>query len=270
MFQRFPVFERLITWTKRDAPFEQGHARVRVVRPQQPARRRARVARPRATADGPDVRRAVTAGDGGRPRRVRRADRARDPLRVPLGGDAPRGGRARAADLRRRVPLPRCGVRDRRHGALEGADPGRRARAALRGHGLARGLPRRPGLHRRQAQLGLRGRDRAPPVGLGARPRLAAPGGHRAHRTPGRPHQVPEPARRVLPRRGRRARRRRGHRADRAARRRLPDHGARDDVAGGADVRGRPRARRDRLPDAASRPARARAGDRLGRTGARR
>ena len=39
MFQRFPIFQRLITWTKPDAPVERTHARVRVVRPQQPARR---------------------------------------------------------------------------------------------------------------------------------------------------------------------------------------------------------------------------------------
>ena len=246
-----------------------GDARVRVVRPQQPAGRRARVALPRARADGPDLRRAVAPGDGGRPRRVRRANKARDPLRVPLGGHAPRGRRARAADLRRRVPLPGRGVRDRRHRALEGADPGSRERTALRGHGLARGVPRRAGLHRRQAQLGLRGRERAPPLGLGARACITTAGGHRANRSAGRPHPVSEPARRVLARWGRRARRRCGHRADRAARRRLPDHGARDDVAGRADVRGRPRARGDRLPDAAPRPARPRAGDSLRRTGPR-
>ena len=39
MFRRFPVYERLISWTKPDAPCRARNPRVRVVRPQQPPRR---------------------------------------------------------------------------------------------------------------------------------------------------------------------------------------------------------------------------------------
>ena len=89
-------------------------------------------ARPRA--HGPDVRRAIAGGDGGGVGGVCGSHTAGDPLRLPLGIDSPRRGRLRARHLGRRVPVPGGRVRDRRHRAVEGADPGRRARGALRGH----------------------------------------------------------------------------------------------------------------------------------------
>ena len=63
------------------------HTRVRVVRPQQPARRGAGAEGARARADGPRLRPALARRDGGRPGRVRRARRARGALRLHLGVD---------------------------------------------------------------------------------------------------------------------------------------------------------------------------------------
>ena len=40
MFQRFPIFQRLITWTKPDAPVARDTREYEVVRPQQPDRGR--------------------------------------------------------------------------------------------------------------------------------------------------------------------------------------------------------------------------------------
>ena len=102
-------------------------ARVRVVRPQQPARGGAGVPRARPRVHGPHVRRPVARGDGGGSRGLRGTGPAGDPLRLPLGVDAARGRRLRARHLRRGVPLPRGRVRDRRHRAVEGAHPRRRA-----------------------------------------------------------------------------------------------------------------------------------------------
>ena len=85
MFQRFPIFQRLITWTKPDAPVERTHTRVRVVRPQQPARRGAGAEGARAGADGPRLRPALARRDGGRARRLRRARAASRPATAARG-----------------------------------------------------------------------------------------------------------------------------------------------------------------------------------------
>ena len=73
MFRRFPVFERLITWTKPDAPFERGtreyewfdHNSLLAEEPE------CRALVP--AVDGPHVRRPVARGDGGGSRRLRGA-----------------------------------------------------------------------------------------------------------------------------------------------------------------------------------------------------
>ena len=205
--------------------------RVRVVRPQQPARERAGVPRARPRVDGPHVRRPVARGDGGGSRGLRGTGTAGDPLRLPLGVDPARGRRLRARHLGRRVPVPRGRVRDRRHRAVEGADPRRRARRALRRHGRSRAVPGAERLHRRQAQLGLRGRERAARLGGEDRARLAEARRHLADRPLAGSRPLPAAARRVRPGRRERVRRRRHDRADRADGRRLPRRRARDDVA---------------------------------------
>ena len=103
------------------------------------------------------------------PRDLRRADRDRDPLRLPLDGDPPRGRptgdrfvlettdgeyRAEVLDLRRR-----------RRRAVHAADARHRARRPLRRHAAGRDLRRPAGLHHRQAELRLRARHRPPASG---------------------------------------------------------------------------------------------------------
>ena len=78
--------------------------RLPALRLEQPDRRRARAAGDAGRVHGRLVLLPVAAGDGGEPRRVRRARRDRGPLRLPLGADAPRGRRPTARVHRSRRP----------------------------------------------------------------------------------------------------------------------------------------------------------------------
>ena len=228
MFRRWPFFQRLLSWTK---PYAPGRPATRAPTsattgtrccPTSPALRALQVGFMDGTVGVP-----VAPGDGGEPRRVRRAGRDPDPLRLPLGIDPPRGGPGRRAlrprHLGRRVPLPGGHLRGRRRRAVAARRPGHGPRRPLRGHAAGRDLRRQAPVHRRQAEQRLRARLRPPPVGEPDRPRLAvagqAVGQHPlARRRPGalRPAvRGPQPGRRrVDPRR--RAR------PDRARRRRVP------------------------------------------------
>ena len=193
-----------------------------MVRPQQPARRRAGAEGARAGADGPRLRPPLPRRDGGRPLRVRRPRRPRGTLRLHLGVHSLRGRAARARDQRRRVPLPRGRLRARRYRALARRGSGARARGPLRRNarpGPIRG-PRR--LRRRQAQLRLRGGAGNPAVGALDRARLTAARADRRARAVGAAGALPPPLRRVRPWRPRHLRDRREHRADRARRRTTP------------------------------------------------
>ena len=262
MFQRFPIFQRLITWTKPDAPVERGsreyewydHNSLLAEEPELKALV--------PGADGPRLRPALARRDGGRPGRLRRARPARGPLRLHVGVDPLRGRAARARDERRRVPLPRGGLRARGDRALARRGSRARARRALRRHARARALRRPRRVRRRQAQLRLRGRAGDPALGALDRARLAAPGADRRARPLGAARPLPAPLRRVRARRPRHLRDRRDDRADRARRRAAARRHARDDLGRRARVRGRRRDRRDRVPDAAAGPAAARARDR--------
>ncbi len=96
MFRVCPIFQRLLSWSKPDAPVRAHDARVRVVRPQQPRRRRAGAPGSRARGHGPDVLRSHAAGDGSRPRNVRGARGHPSPLRLHAGS---RRGARRTASL---------------------------------------------------------------------------------------------------------------------------------------------------------------------------
>ena len=130
MFRRWPFFQRLLSWTKPYAPVARGHARVRALRLEQPARRgarrRARSRRPSWTArrtsrrarrwrrtwrrsrSGPRSRSATTALDrdaaarwpGGR----RTASRSRPSTGAYTCADPGHGGRRRRAVHRRPGP----------------------------------------------------------------------------------------------------------------------------------------------------------------------
>ena len=159
-----------------------GHARVRVVRPQQPPRRRAGAAGARAGASwtAPST---FPPAPRWRPALVAFAERATlaGALRLRLGVDAARRGRASCSTpSRRRVPLPGGRLRDRRDRAVARADSRARARAPhyvdTRTHPSATRAER---LHRRQAQLRLRGRAGSPAVGAPNRARLSAAGADR-------------------------------------------------------------------------------------------
>ena len=210
-----------------------------------------------AALHGPRARPPGPCRDGGCARRVRGTRRRPGSLRMRVGIDAQRGRRLRARDLRRRVPLPRVRVRARDDRGLEAADPRPRRGAALRGHPVPEAIRRKKRLHRRQAELGLRGRPGPPPVGEDARAGLTAPGRHGRARVLTPSAALPAAVRRARARRLGEPRRRRLDRARRASRGWIPDPRARDDLAGRADVRGRRCDRRDRVPDAPSRPPRA-------------
>ena len=123
----------------------------------------------------------VAPGDGGEPRAVRRADRHPGPLRLPLDGDEARGRRRTAsASSSRRPTASTAAARP----SSRSASPSRGARDA----GPRDTPPTTPtpapasryagqaDLHRRQAELGLRARDRAPAVGVPHRARVAVAG----------------------------------------------------------------------------------------------
>ena len=249
MFRRFPVYQRLISWTKPDAPCRARDPRVRVVRPQQPPRRRREPSGAHAALHGPRARPPRPCRDGGCARRVRRTRRRPGSLRMRMGVDPQRGRRLRARDLRRRVPLPRVRVRSRDDRSLEAADPRPRRR---------RRITRTPG----------------PRSDTKEKTSSSSASGTRASRSPrassrgrGRscwPHRGPvdtavlafsplrlrylQPFDEHVRGGSGQPRRRRLDRARRASRGRIPDPRPRDDLAGRAHVRGRRCDRRDRVP----------------------
>ena len=198
------------------------------------------------------------------PRDVRVADRHRDPLRLPLDGDAPRAGgrRATSSSSRRATASTAPRSSSSRSASPSRAvpdTPGIELATHYAGTRAGRDVRRQARLHHRQAELRLRAGVGAAPVGPDDHARVAlageALGQHEvARRRPG----ALRPAGRG-PRPGRRGDDpRRGDRADRAARgRRLrsrrPTVGRRRRDA----LRGRRGDRRDRVPGAAPRPARA-------------
>ncbi len=179
MFRRWPFFQRLLSWTKPHAPAARG------------SRAYERYDwnsllgdEPETTGDpaGPDGRQLllpVAPRDGGEPRGVRRAGRARGPLRLRMDGrrtcSSPgrRRRAVRARDDRRPVSLPRAGPRGRGRRAVHAARAGHGARVPLRRRPPGRDVRRPAGLHHRQAELRVRARERAAAVGPPARPGLA-------------------------------------------------------------------------------------------------
>ena len=93
MFRRFPVFERLISWTKPDAPCERQTREYECYDHNSLVADEPEAARPRRRLHGPELRRPGSRRDGGGDRRLRRAGRHPGPLRLPLEGDAARGRR---------------------------------------------------------------------------------------------------------------------------------------------------------------------------------
>ena len=113
MFRRWPFFQRLLSWTKPHAP---GRARHRAPTSATTGTACSATSRRRAAIqpglmDGTSVL-PVAAGDGGQPRRLRRAGRRRGPLRLPLDRDPPRGRRRTATGSWSRRPTAtyRCQV----------------------------------------------------------------------------------------------------------------------------------------------------------------
>ena len=165
MFRRFPIFERLISWTKPDAPCERETREYEcydnnsLVADEPEARGLV------AGLHGPQLRRAGPRRDGSGARDF--AERAGIQARYGCRWTGTRreedgfvlettDGEYRCRDRR---------LRDRDDRALDAAAQGRRARDALRRHGLGRVVPRQARRDHREAQLGLRARVRAPAVG---------------------------------------------------------------------------------------------------------
>ena len=167
MFRRWPFFQRLLSWTKPFAPVDAAVAAY-----ERYDWNSLLADEPEHRAIMPDLMDGTSyfpsrPGDGGEPRGVRRADRHPGPVRLPLDGDAPRGGRRRrdfvleTTDGEYRAPVAR--LRRRRRRAVLAADAGDRARRPLRRHAAGRDLRRQADLHHRQAELGLRARVRLLP-----------------------------------------------------------------------------------------------------------
>ena len=112
MFRRWPFFQRLLSWTKPYAPAERGTPRLRALRLEQPARRRARD-RARSSRGSWTARRTSRRARRWRPTSRRSPSGPGSRSATAAAGrrraerDAPDGDRVRARDDRRRVPLPR-------------------------------------------------------------------------------------------------------------------------------------------------------------------
>ena len=194
MFQRFPDLPAADHLDEARRAGRAHHARVRVVRPQQPARRGAGAEGARARADGPRLRPALTRRDGGRSDRVRRARRLEARYGCTLGVDPLRGERlvleTSDGEYRCRAAVFALGVTEPWRAEV----PGLEHAAALRRHPRAGALRRPRRVRRRQAQLRLRGRAGDPALGALDRARLAAPGTDRRARALGVTRALPAPA----------------------------------------------------------------------------
>ena len=134
-----------------------------------------------ARADGRDVVLPVAAGDGGQPRRLRRARPGRQSAtaaagRRPAGVEGPDGERF---EVETTDGVYRCRVLVLAVGVAEPytpPGPGDGARHPLRRRPAGRDVRRSAGADHRQAELRLRARHRAAAVGAPARPRLAVEG----------------------------------------------------------------------------------------------
>ena len=133
MFRLYPIFQRLLSWSKPDAPVERTSREYEwydqnSLLSDDPALRGlvpGLMDRSWAVPSRPEM-------EAGMAAFAEQAGGARA-LRLPLGVDAARGRRlAHAHDLGRRVPLQGGGVRDRRHRAVEVGHPRDRPGAALR------------------------------------------------------------------------------------------------------------------------------------------
>ena len=231
MFRKFPVYQRLISWTKPDAPFERGTREYEWYDHNSLARRRAgliRRSRPSSWTARSTFRRATRWS----PRSS--SSPARGGVEIRHGCEwlstELADGQFVLDDDGRRIPLPCVRLRAGHHRAVEAGDPGPRACRALRGHAARGTLRGEARVHPRQAELRLRSRAGPPAVGAAGHPRVAASGGHRGARV-----LAPSPAlsaalRRARPRRVGELRRRRGDRERRPQRRRVPHPGERHEA----------------------------------------
>ena len=181
MFQRFPIFQRLISWTKPDAPVErESRASGTTTTASSP---RSPPAGTRPGLHEARLRPALTSGDAGGTDRVREPRASGGPLRVHLGRDSARETRPFSRPLDGEY---RCRAAVFAIGVTEPwvAPVGPRARVSLRGHEGGRGLREQAGLHRRQAQLRVRGRTVDPPLGQPGDPGLPRPWTRRRLRSP--------------------------------------------------------------------------------------
>ena len=169
-----------------------GTPRVRALRLEQPARRRAGTAARSSRAHGRHVVLPVAARDGGEPRRVRRA-RRRSPSATAAAGPARAGSRlpmATGSRSRRPTASYRCRVLVVAVGVAEPFTPpgvGDGVHPPLRRCPPGRDVRRSPRPHHRQAELRVRARDRAAAVGQPADPDVSpskvAPVGRDARRS---------------------------------------------------------------------------------------
>ena len=151
-------------------------ARLRALRLEQPARRRPEPRGHPARADGRHVVLPVAAGDGGQPRRLRRAGR-RARSATAAAGRRPAASRRRTATgsrSRRPTASTAAGSLVVAVGVAEPYTPpgvGMETRHPLRRRPAGRDVRRPAGPHHRQAELRLRARHRPAAVGAPARPR---------------------------------------------------------------------------------------------------
>ena len=159
MFCRLPIFQRLLSWSKPDAPVEPGtrayewydHNSLVAEESVYQALCPALMDRSFVVPSRQEMERGSRPSPGC-PFRA---------LRLPLGRDATRTTTAdRSRHLRRRIPRASGRLRPRRDHALALADSGHRDGPALRRHAAAERVQGSDRLRHREAELRLRGRRR--------------------------------------------------------------------------------------------------------------